>query len=124
MSGEKNKKPLTLSWEDFQSMGDPSQAQGEKQMDNAKDWPEGWKDSVIRIHLEKKGRGGKEVNVIKGLSLIPDHLLSELAREIKIQCGAGGTFGSGEILIQGNFRQKIKEILLKKGFRNIKFAGG
>ncbi|HMQ07923.1 MAG TPA: translation initiation factor [Saprospiraceae bacterium] len=124
MSEEKNKKAFTLSWEDFQLMGDPSQLQGENQTENASDWPAGWEDSIIRIHLEKKGRGGKEVNVIKGLSLFSEHLLSELAREIKIQCGTGGTFTSGEILIQGNFRQKIKEILLKKGFRNIKFAGG
>ena len=78
-------------------------------------------DQNIYLHLERKG-GGKIVSVIKGLSHSKIELI-ELSKVIKKQCGVGGTVKNKEILIQGNFREKIKNILVTKGY-NVKFSGG
>jgi len=75
----------------------------------------------IRIHLDRKG-GGKIVSVIKGLK-ISSIELKTLAKELKTKCGVGGTVKDGDILIQGNHREKIQHILIQKGF-NVKLSGG
>ena len=77
----------------------------------------------IRIWLEKKGRGGKTVSVIKGLD-DPDLDIKSIAKHIKNKMGVGGGFGSGMIIIQGQNRDKIIQILKSLGFKNIKKAGG
>ena len=75
----------------------------------------------IRLHLDRKG-GGKIVSVIRGLK-ISEKEMNHLAKEIKKNCGVGGTVKNKEILIQGNFREKIKNLLIKKGY-NVKLSGG
>ena len=81
------------------------------------------KDQVIRVWLEKKHRGGKEVAVIKGLEE-SEARLKEIAKIIKSNCGVGGSVKDGEIIIQGDHRNKIIDLLHKEGYPNVKKAGG
>ena len=76
----------------------------------------------LRIWLEKNQRGGKKTSVIKGYSGPASELL-ELCRELKQKLGTGGSVKHGEIIIQGDFRDKIVELLNKKGL-DAKKAGG
>ena len=79
-------------------------------------------EDVVRIWLEKKGRNGTPVSILRGLTGDRD-ALSALAARLKRACGTGGTFKDGEIIIQGNHRDKIAELLTREGFR-VKNAGG
>ena len=80
-------------------------------------------DDIVRVWLDKKNRGGKEVSVIKGISGTNEELKA-LAKELKTKCGVGGSVKDGEIIIQGNHRDKIITILSTKGYSNVKKAGG
>jgi len=66
------------------------------------------------IWLERKGRGGKEVSVIRDLPLRPMEL-QLLASTLKKQCGSGGTVSNGCIEVQGNHRDTIKRYLEQQG---------
>ncbi len=68
------------------------------------------------MRLEKKGRGGKMVTVIERLAL-SDDALKDLGKEIKSKCGTGGTVKDHHLEIQGDFRDKIRPILLAKGYQ-------
>ena len=79
-------------------------------------------DGVVRISRETKGRKGKGVSIITGLPLKPSEL-KQLVRELKAQCGCGGTVKDGAIEIQGDHRDKLFEMLKAKGY-TVKRAGG
>lgn len=79
--------------------------------------------SSIRVHLEKKGRGGKAVSIIRGLTMT-DTMMKDLEKAIKSHCGVGGTQKNGEIIIQGEQRDKIIDFLKAKGATDIKKSGG
>ena len=68
----------------------------------------------LRIELDK--RNGKPSTLITDFKGTDDEL-KELAKTLKIKCGAGGSSRDGEILVQGDFRIKIVEILLAMGFK-------
>ena len=76
----------------------------------------------LRVFLEKKHRGGKSASIIKGF-VGKESDMEELGKFLKTRCGVGGTVKDGEILIQGDFRDKILELLLSKGYK-AKKAGG
>ena len=78
-------------------------------------------DQKVRLHLDRRG-GGKVVSIVKGLTEPPD-TLNTIAKELKKRCGVGGSVKKGEILIQGNKRRIIQNILLKKGY-DVKLSGG
>jgi translation initiation factor 1 len=80
------------------------------------------KDGVVRILRESKGRGGKGVSLIAGLPLGQSELAA-LASELKRQCGTGGTVRGDVIEIQGDFRERLKAELVKRGY-TVKLAGG
>ena len=79
-------------------------------------------DGNVRIRLETKGRKGKGVTVISGLAMTADELKA-LAKKLKAQCGTGGAVKEGNIEIQGDNREKVKQLLEKEGIRS-KLAGG
>ena len=76
----------------------------------------------LRVFLEKKHRGGKTVSVIKGFVGNKDDL-EALGKLLKTKCGTGGSAKDGEIIIQGDLRVKIMEILIANGYK-AKKAGG
>lgn len=70
----------------------------------------------LEAHLDKKNRAGKIATLIKGFEGTEEDLKS-LAKELKNHCGVGGSTKDGEILIQGNLRDKIMDFLTKKGYK-------
>ncbi|MBE0698798.1 MAG: translation initiation factor Sui1 [Anaerolineaceae bacterium] len=79
-------------------------------------------DGIVRVGLEKKGRGGKTVSVISGLSSSAEEI-RQITSEMKRRCGTGGTLKDGVIEIQGDHRDLLIEILKGKGIR-AKRTGG
>ncbi len=73
------------------------------------------KDQRLEAHFSKKGRNGKIVTLIKGFAGV-DKDLQALAKMLKMKCGVGGSAKEGEIIIQGNFRDQIIDILKKEGY--------
>ncbi|MBR5102399.1 MAG: translation initiation factor [Muribaculaceae bacterium] len=70
----------------------------------------------LDILLDKHCRKGKKVTLITGF-LADDASVAELAATLKKQCGVGGSSRGGEILLQGDFRQKVLELLKGQGFK-------
>jgi translation initiation factor 1 len=77
---------------------------------------------VVRIWLEKKGRNGTPVSILRGVPGDHDALV-ELASRLKRACGTGGSAKDGEIIIQGDHRDRIAALLEGEGLR-VKLAGG
>ncbi len=76
----------------------------------------------LRIWLDRKQRGGKVATIIKGF-VGKEEDLKELARTLKTKCGVGGAAKDGEIIVQGDHRDRVVEILSKSGYK-CKRAGG
>lgn len=73
----------------------------------------------LRVSMEKKGRGGKTVTLIKGFIGAEDDL-KDLGKLLKTKCGVGGSAKEGEIIIQGDFKQRIIELLKAEGYTQTK----
>ncbi len=76
-------------------------------------------DQVLKVRLDKKQRGGKIVTLIEGLRM-SDDAIDDMSRQLKTHCGGGGSAKNGEILIQGDHREKILQWLIRKGFSKSK----
>ncbi|MCT7981106.1 translation initiation factor [Laspinema olomoucense] len=76
----------------------------------------------IRVQASRKGRKGKTVTEITGFQLKPE-TLSDLAKQLKSQCGTGGTVKDNTIEMQGDCKQKVVEILTGLGYP-AKISGG
>lgn len=77
------------------------------------------KQQKLRVSIEKKGRGGKTVTLINGFIGAEDEL-KELGKLLKTRCGVGGSVKEGEIIIQGEFKQRIIELLKAEGYTQTK----
>ena len=76
----------------------------------------------FELHFSKKGRSGKIVTLVKGIDIDKD-TLEYISKKLKRKLSVGGSIKDGEIIIQGNNRDKIEEILLKMG-HSVKKIGG
>ncbi|MDE7304656.1 MAG: translation initiation factor [Alistipes sp.] len=76
----------------------------------------------LRVWLDRKQRAGKVATLVRGFVGRNDDL-QELARLLKTRCGVGGAAKEGEIIIQGDHRDRVIDILTRSGYR-CKKAGG
>jgi len=76
----------------------------------------------FELHFSKKGRSGKIVTLVKGVDIDKD-TFKYISKKLKRKLSVGGSIKDGEIIIQGNNRDKIEEILLKMG-HSVKKIGG
>ena len=73
------------------------------------------KQQPLRLNMERAGRGGKTVTLVKGF-VGSEADLNALCKLLKQKCGVGGAAKEGEIIIQGDHRQRLLEILKKEGY--------
>ncbi|HQW10798.1 MAG TPA: translation initiation factor [Saprospiraceae bacterium] len=77
----------------------------------------------LRVWVDKKNRGGKEATIIRGFSGHTTEL-ETLGKTLKTKCGVGGAAKDGEIILQGNHRDKVVKWLHEMGYIGAKSAGG
>ena len=70
---------------------------------------------VAKLRTEKKGRGGKTVTMVYGLPQ-NDEYLKELSQELKRACGTGGKIVEGGVELQGDVRERVRDVLVKRGY--------
>ena len=70
----------------------------------------------LTVTIDRRNRGGKQVTLVSGFIGSEDDL-AELGRTLKMKCGVGGSAKNGEITIQGDFRDKVTELLIGMGYK-------
>jgi translation initiation factor 1 len=98
---------------------DPSFSFGEEQLSSQTIEPAQQK---LRVRLDTKHRAGKAVTLVEGF-IGKEEDIEDLGKKLKNVCGTGGSVKDGEIIIQGDQREKVIQFLLKNGFKNTKKAG-
>jgi translation initiation factor 1 len=70
----------------------------------------------LYVTTDRRNRGGKVVTLVNGF-IGKEESLTQLGKLLKTKCGVGGSVKDGEIIIQGEWTEKVKEILQKEGFK-------
>lgn len=73
----------------------------------------------LRVKLDRKNRGGKTVTLVTGF-VGPEDDLKALGKLLKGKLGVGGSAKDGEIIIQGEFKERVIDILQKEGYKDVK----
>jgi len=73
----------------------------------------------LKVRLDTKHRAGKAVTLVEGF-VGKEEDLQELGKKLKSFCGTGGSAKAGEIIIQGDQREKVLQWFLKNGYKNVK----
>lgn len=76
-------------------------------------------EQILRVTLDKKQRAGKVVTLITGF-VGKEEDIQKLGKELKTKCGTGGSVKDGEILIQGDYKEKVVKWLLDWGYKRTK----
>lgn len=76
----------------------------------------------LRVLIDRKQRKGKEVTLVTGFVGSADDL-KDLGKFLKSKCGVGGSAKDGEIIIQGNHRDKVLQLLIAEGYKAKKSGG-
>lgn len=79
-------------------------------------------EQTLRVLIDRKQRKGKSVTLVEGFVGSADDL-KDLGKLLKSKCGVGGSVKEGEIIIQGEVRDKVMDILKSEGY-NVKRVGG
>lgn len=79
-------------------------------------------EQTLYVSIDRKQRKGKEVTLVEGFVGSQDDL-KELGKQLKSKCGVGGSAKDGEIIIQGNVRDKVMNLLQEEGY-SVKRKGG
>ena len=77
----------------------------------------------LRVTVDRKYRRGKSATLVTGF-MGDEGALQDLGKQLKVQCGVGGSVKDGVIIVQGDQRERVVELLLDLGYRNTKPAGG
>ena len=112
---KKNKKRINIVYStnpDFEYQND--NGQDEETIDPS--------EQLLEVWLDKKGRNGKTAILIKGFIGSEDDL-KELGKKLKVSCGVGGSAKEGEIVIQGDLRDKIIKLLQDWGYKTKRVGG-
>lgn len=114
MSGKKNdwKERLNIVYST-----NPDFAYSTDEMEEIETLPNG--QQRLRVSIEKNHRGGKTVTIVKNFTGTSDDI-KELGRMLKTKCGVGGSVKDGEIIIQGEWKEKIIDLLKKEGYSQTK----
>jgi translation initiation factor 1 len=113
---KKNKKRIDIVYSTNQNYD--YQQNDDKQMDTLPN-----DEQELKICIDKKQRKGKSVTIIYGFEG-QENDLKDLAKLLKSKCGVGGTVKNDEILIQGEFKEKIFQLLIQDGYSKTKKVGG
>jgi len=73
----------------------------------------------LKVRLDTKHRAGKAVTLVEGF-IGKEEDLEDLGKKLKSFCGTGGSAKDGEIIIQGDQREKVMQWFIKNGYKNVK----
>ena len=110
-------------WKDRLNVGYSTNPDFGYEMDNDEEQVTLDKDKQnLRVSIDKKNRGGKVVTLITGF-VGTENDLKELGKLLKSKCGVGGSAKDGEIIVQGDFKQRVIDLLKAEGYTQTKPVG-